>query len=239
MIIYFEASTHTGNKRQGNEDRYFVRKQADGSLLMAVADGVGGMPGGAKAAELAIEAVAAISHRESVTAARLLQLVMNANDSILRYSAAHPRLEGMGTTLTTAVVRKNIIFWIHVGDSRLYILHNGSLRQVTKDHRFLASMIQDGDITAEEAVNHPLRNMLDQCVGCSAVEPDQGSSVLEPGDFLLLCTDGLYGEVADDSLAAILTDVISLQHKADLLIESALENGGRDNITLVLVSTVP
>ena len=180
MSLQFKAQTHTGNKRQSNEDRYFVREQADGSLLMAVADGVGGMPGGEKAAELAMEAIAAAGLEERLSPERLYQLATSAHDSIVRYAAAHPRLEGMGTTLTAAVVRENAVFLVHVGDSRLYIQHSATLRQLTTDHRFLSSMIEDGDITAEEAMNHPLRNMLDQFLGCPSIERAQGNVVLAP-----------------------------------------------------------
>ncbi|MDL2216959.1 protein phosphatase 2C domain-containing protein [Desulfovibrio sp. OttesenSCG-928-M14] len=236
MSLLFEAMTHIGNKRKSNEDRYFVREQADGSLLMAVADGVGGMPGGEKAAELAMSAVAAADFGESVTQARLLQLVMNAHASIVRYSDAHPRLEGMGTTLTAAVVRENAVSWVHVGDSRLYIQHSGTLRQLTTDHRFLSSMVEDGDITAEEALNHPLRNMLDQCLGCSSIEPEQGSAALEPGDRLLLCTDGLYGEVPLESVESILSADIAANQKATQLLAAALNAGGTDNVTFIVVA---
>lgn len=239
MILHYEGATHQGKKRNRNEDRFFIRRQHDGSLLMAVADGVGGMPEGEKAADMALGAVAGAGPDERIGPERLLQLVMCAQQTVLRYALGNPEREGMGTTLTVAVVRDTDLLWAHVGDSRLYLLHSGELRRLTADHRFLSSMIADGDITAEEALTHPLRNMLEQCVGCSVIEPDQGGSVLEPGDFLLLCTDGLYGEVPDDSLTAILTEAVPLQRKADLLLETALENGGRDNITLVLVSAAP
>ncbi|MDL2267349.1 MAG: protein phosphatase 2C domain-containing protein [Desulfovibrio sp.] len=237
MSLQFKAQTHTGNKRQSNEDRYFVREQADGSLLMAVADGVGGMPGGEKAAELAMEAIAAAGLEERLSPERLYQLATSAHDSIVRYAAAHPRLEGMGTTLTAAVVRENAVFWVHVGDSRLYIQHSATLRQLTTDHRFLSSMIEDGDITAEEALNHPLRNMLDQCLGCPSIEPEQGNVVLEPGDRLLLCTDGLYGEVPHERVKNILLADMTAKQKATQLLEASLNAGGKDNITLVVVDS--
>ncbi len=233
MSLLFEALTHPGNKRQSNEDRYFVRRQDDGSLLMAVADGVGGMPGGDKAAELAMQAIAAAETGENITPERLFQLLMSAHDSIGYQTAAHSHLEGMGTTLTVAVARENAVFWAHVGDSRLYILHAGALRQLTTDHRFLTSMIEHGDITEEEARRHPLRNMLDQCLGCSFLEPEQGHAVLEPGDRLLLCTDGLYEDVSHKILEGILSADITVKQKAEQLLEVSLNAGGRDNITFV------
>lgn len=237
MSLLFEAVTHSGKKRQSNEDRYFVRRQDDGSLLMAVADGVGGMPGGDKAAELAMQAIAAAETAENITPKRLFQLLMSAHDSIGYQTAAHSHLEGMGTTLTVAVVREDAVFWGHVGDSRLYILHAGTLRQVTTDHRFLTSMIEHGDITEEEAKNHPLRNMLDQCLGCSSLEPEQGHAVLESGDILLLCTDGLHEEVPHNAVEGILSADIPLKQKADQLLDASLNAGGRDNITLVVVGS--
>lgn len=164
---------------------------------------------------------------------------MSAHDSILRYSDAHTRLEGMDTTLTAAVAQENEVFWAHIGDSRLYILHDGILRQVTTDHRFLSSMIKDGDITAEEARNHPLRNMLDQCLGCPFIEPEQGSAVLTPGDKLLLCTDGLHEEISHKTIEGILSADMPVKQKAAELLGKSLKAGGSDNITLIVIDSAP
>ena len=235
MTLNFEAASHIGYKRRTNEDRYFTRRLADGSLLIAVADGMGGLPGGDKAASLAIGAMAEADSDGSVDQAMLGRLIMAAHKSVIEYALRHPALDGMGTTLTAAVVRQESVFWAHVGDSRLYLLHNGSLSQLTTDHRFLSSMIADGDITAEQAKEHPLRNLLDQCLGCSSIMPETGYADLAPGSMLLLCSDGLYEDVSYETLTAILNRKEPIADKASLLVRTALENGGRDNVTLVIV----
>ena len=235
MTLIFEAASHIGHKRRTNEDRYFARRLPDGSLLIAVADGMGGLPGGDKAASLAIDAMDEADDDGSVDQAMLGRLIMAAHKAVIEHAIKHPALDGMGTTLTAAVVREESVFWAHVGDSRLYLLHNGELSQLTSDHRFLTSMIADGDITAEEARVHPLRNILDQCLGCSSIQPETGYADLAPGSMLLLCTDGLFEDVSSDTMTAILNRKALLADKAALLVQTALENGGRDNITLVIV----
>ncbi len=151
MTLYFEAISNRGNKREHNEDKWFARRQQNGSLLLAMADGMGGVPGGKKAATLVIDVFTATKLEEDITPERLHELVLNAQKSVLKYAESTPGMDGMGTTLTAVAIKKNTLFWVHVGDCRLYLLHDGKLHQLTTDHRFLSSMIKDGDISEEEA----------------------------------------------------------------------------------------
>ena len=239
MSVTVKAVSHIGNFRKVNEDRYIVRNLTDGSLLIAVADGMGGVPGGDRASSLAIGAFEAADDTVDMGEEMLCRMVMAAHRAVLTYVNKNPHMDGMGTTLTAATIRDGIVVWAHVGDSRLYLFHNDELQQLTTDHRFITSMIKDGDISAEEASNHPLRNILDQCLGCSTIEPEVGNIGIQADDILLLCSDGLYEDVSDTSIVTILKQDTALETKASLLLQIALNNAGKDNITLVLVESNP
>lgn len=233
----FDVATisHIGNKRKTNQDRYLVQRQLDGSVLVAVADGMGGVPGGDKAATLAIETIEAEKTNLTIDAEVLQRTMMTAHKAVLEYALEFPEMDGMGTTLTVAAVRQDSVIWAHVGDSRLYMLRDGTLKQLSQDHRFLTSMVDAGDISPEEVKSHPLRNMLDQCLGCSSIEPDMGQTSIIHKDLLLLCSDGLYEDLTDEAMTTILNQPVTLEEKAGRLVSSALGSAGNDNITLVLV----
>ena len=229
----FEAASHVGRKRKRNEDRYLALRQADASLLLVVADGMGGVPGGEEAASLAIAAYRESANRETLTQARLTQPALDAQQKILRYGKLFG-MDGMGTTLTAALLQKDILCWVHIGDSRLYRFRAGRLEQLTRDHRFLDGMIRDRAITPEEAKYHPLGSLLDQCLGCPDPDPEEGRSELEAGDSVLLCTDGLSDELDAGAMEMLLANSGDTAAKACALLDAALAAGGRDNITFIL-----
>ena len=228
------ALTHIGKVRKNNEDRYLIREMPDGSVLLAVADGMGGQAGGEYAAKILIEKLAGIREIPEHEERRLALLIKDADRAIFEEAVKKPPLEGMGTTATAALVREGVVYWVQVGDSRLYLLHEHKLVQITKDQNMAALLVSEGEITKEEAYTHPSRNLLEQCVGCGDCEPVTANFEVDNGDLILLVTDGLYSEVSRGTLVSILWTRKDVGSKANSMIQAALEAGGRDNVTVVL-----
>ncbi|MFO8031861.1 MAG: protein phosphatase 2C domain-containing protein [Desulfohalobiaceae bacterium] len=166
----------------------------------------------------------------------LAQLLLQAGSSIRRKAEAEPELEGMGTTGTIALICRATLFWAHVGDSRLYLARQERLMQISRDHTFIQDLLDDGTLSHEKAREHPLRNMLDQCVGCGSLQPDSGRISLQARDKLLLCSDGLTLHVLEQEIQNSLQSESARQTAEDLL-NLALQAGGRDNITVLVVFT--
>ncbi|MTJ92616.1 MAG: serine/threonine-protein phosphatase [Desulfovibrio sp.] len=236
MSMQIASASHTGNLRKRNEDRLFVSSLTDGELLLAVADGMGGAPQGEKAASIAVECLHEMQNLAAPPQQKLKALMLKAHNAILRYGRSHSGNDGMGTTMTLCLVHKGVVNWAHVGDSRLYRYHKNKLYLLTTDHRFVESMVRDGDMTIAEAKRHPFRNILDQSLGCPEIDPDYGAAALDQGDILLLCTDGLYDEVPFSTIEKILLEESDLQEKINKLLYSALNCGGKDNITIIVAS---
>ena len=234
MTMRFSAASHLGNKRKNNEDRYFARQQDDGSLLLAVADGMGGAPGGELAASLAIAAFNEISREALLSPSQLARIAMSGHKAIVDHASSHAPMKGMGTTLTAALVQEEQVSWVHIGDSRLYRLHKKDLRQLTSDHRFLRRILIDREPTREELRRHPLGNMLDQCLGGPDIELELGTESFFSGDCLLLCTDGLHDELSPEIVTRLLAKDATPTEKVGTLVEAALVAGGRDNITVIV-----
>ncbi len=149
-------------------------------------------------------------------------------------SQENKTLEGMGSTLISVLVRDRIAYWVHVGDSRLYLLRNGTLTQVTEDQTLARFLLEEGEITAEQLPTHYSRHVMDQCVGCGYAEPETGRLKFLDGDLLALTTDGLHGQLSENVLKSILNIDSNLEIKARALVKAALEAGGKDNITVVM-----
>ena len=238
------ALSDVGRKRAKNEDSF----AADPELgLYAVADGMGGHVGGEVASQLAIETLrralakapdAEFLAQPSVANRRrllqwLVQTVQAINGAIYGRAQEDPRLRGMGCTLDVALIRGDGVFTAHVGDSRIYVLREGTLYQLTEDHNFAQMLLAEGIISKEEVAKHPQRNMLTRGLGpFPTVQVDSAFFELSAGDVFLLCSDGLYGEVADEKLKPLLSH--PPETAARELIQAALDAGGRDNITAVL-----
>jgi protein phosphatase len=234
--LHTAGGAHPGRKRDRNEDRWLAASLDDGSAMLAVADGMGGHPGGDVAAQMIVDRLAGFrpdpggGEPEEQLEAQLLE----AGRDILDKGAREPELESMGSTATAACVLPGRVHWAHVGDSRLYLFRGGSLEQITTDHNFLRELVEAGDMTAREAENHPLGNLLEQCVGCEECDPDRGAFDLRPGDVLLLCSDGLHRELSEQDVADKLGGAGDLQEAAQGLVQAALDRGGRDNVAVVL-----
>jgi PPM family protein phosphatase len=207
----------------------------DGGLLAAVADGMGGEARGDMAAQLAVDVLKEQDCLAEPIEATLASLLKEADAKIARVVVTTPSLEGMGATLTTVVVADDKVHWAHVGDSRLYLLRDNALKQITTDHSFLQTFLDEGSITPEQAETHPFRNVLDQCVGCSECLPDYGVFEIFSGDFVLLSSDGLHKFVPENEIVSILGLDTTLENHVATLIAAALERGGKDNITVIVI----
>jgi protein phosphatase len=163
-----------------------------------------------------------------------LRILEHCGERIEQQTTRDGRLEGMGTTATVAIADRKTTYWAHVGDSRMYLFRSGSLKQITTDHTFVRELIEEGSMTKQEAARHPLRNMLDQCVGCASMRPDSGKLDVQAGDRLLLCSDGLTRHVSDEAIDSVLTRETDGQ-AVEALLEQALDAGGKDNVTAVIL----
>jgi PPM family protein phosphatase len=233
--IIATGDSDVGKVREGNEDALLLKDS-----VFAVADGMGGHLAGEVASAEALKPIEALEGRifDDATAAveTLRRAVVDANDTVSRMAIDNPSYRGMGTTLTAALVEGRRLHVAHVGDSRAYLLRDGSFAQLTDDHTFVQHLIDEGRITREEAASHPQRSVVTRAIGVSPdVEVDSLSLDLRAGDQVLLCSDGLTGVVDDATIA----DVLERHDDGDAaiaeLIDRANAAGGPDNITVVLL----
>jgi PPM family protein phosphatase len=237
--IFFtsHASSDRGRARPGNEDAFYR-----GVTIFAVADGMGGHQAGEVASETAVAPLAEIDGREWTTAgeaeAALSDAVRSANTDVVRQAAANPEWRGMGTTLTAVLIREGRLHVAHVGDSRAYLFRpREGLSQLTTDHTLVEQLVRDGRISRDEVATHPQRSVITRAIGVeSDVEVDSLAPLgLEPGDQVLLCSDGLSGPVDDSEIAQILSGTADGDAACDALVRAANRAGGPDNITVVLL----
>jgi PPM family protein phosphatase len=231
------AGTDVGRARSGNEDSYFC-----GRTVFAVADGLGGHQGGEVASAAAVEPLAALDGREFAepdeAAEALAAAIQEANSAIMDRAAGDPDLWGMGTTVTAAALAADHHLQLaHVGDSRAYLLRDGSLEQLTTDHTVVAELVRRGRLTPEQAAIHPERSILTRAVGLDPRIPvDTPDPVeLRPGDQVLLCSDGLTEAVDHDRIGELLSATGDGDAACRSLIDAANAAGGPDNITVVLL----
>ena len=231
------ASTHVGRIRDGNEDSYVV---IDG--LYFVADGMGGHSAGEVASAIAVGTLSDL-HTSApgglVTEDQVADAVSTANLAIFMEAIEDPSKAGMGTTLTGLVVTDPVAHKVvvaNVGDSRTYLWRHGELRQVTKDHSHVQSLVDRGAITRAEARVHFQRNIVLRAMGIeSYVDVDTFPLDVEDGDRFIMCSDGLVDEAADDEIEVEIREATDVQDLADRLVDLANRNGGRDNTTVVVV----
>ena len=231
------AGTDVGRTRSGNEDSYFC-----GRTVFAVADGLGGHQGGEVASAAAVEPLAALDGREFATpteaAEALAGAITEANTTILTQAAGNPELWGMGTTVTAATLAGDRHLQLaHVGDSRAYLLRDGTLDQRTTDHTVVGELVRRGRLTPAQAAIHPERSILTRAVGLDPRIPVDTPDPLEltPGDQVLLCSDGLTEVVPDVKIAQLLAAEPDGEAACRSLIDAANSAGGPDNITVVLI----
>jgi protein phosphatase len=223
------AATDTGRVREANEDAYLIAPP-----MYAVADGMGGHAGGEVASALALETLRVAG--EGAEDSDLAAGVREANQAEHRRQADDADLAGMGTTLTALIVDDAGIRLAHVGDSRAYLLRGRELTQITQDHTLVRELVEEGQLTQEQAREHPQRSMLTRAVGIDA-EVDLDEAMIKPheGDRLMLCSDGLTGMVTDDQIKHALIDRDDPQNAADALVAMANAAGGVDNTTVLIL----
>ena len=238
------AKTDLGRVRDNNEDKFDFFEPEDPAVLAtkgcfyAVADGMGGHSAGQIACEMALKTVieAYYSDPTADVEAGLRHAVGLANGLIFDTAQMIPDRQGMGTTLTAVIIREDRVTLAQVGDSRAYLLRDGTMTQLTEDHSWVAEQVRLGTMTLAEAQISPFRNIITRSIGTAAsVETDIFTHELRVGDVLLLCSDGLTGHLEPDEMQAVI-QAHSPSVAALALVEAANERGGRDNITAVLLS---
>ena len=264
MTVGFTSAigSHVGMVRSNNQDSGYA-----GNRLFLVADGMGGHAGGDVASALTTRAIAkldefpqqratndtaelgedplaphsSISTDPAEVAQRLADSLLQANRMLRATVGDRPELSGMGTTFCGFMTVGDQLALAHIGDSRLYLLRDGKMKQITKDHTFVQRLVDSGRITEEEAKTHPRRSVLMRVLGDVDSSPDIDTEVLDtrPGDLWLLCSDGLCGYVEEEDIEKILLRRPSLQGAVDNLIDKALSFGAPDNVTVVLVESQP
>jgi len=230
MRVRAGVASDRGLIRSSNEDSFLLRQG-----LYAVCDGMGGARGGEVASQMACLGLLGIDPG-SAEADQLRKAVVKANLAIVQRSATESGLLGMGTTLTSALVRDETLYVAHVGDSRGYLLHKGHLTQITEDHSWVGEMMRRGELTKAQAARHPHRSVITRALGTDMeLAPDMTEIQLAAGDRVLLCSDGLSGMVDDDAIAEILEQGLDPQATAQRLVEAALDGGGEDNVTVLVI----
>ena len=226
----YASRSDVGNVRAHNEDSFIAQ-----SPLFVVADGMGGHEAGEVASEIAIRTMAD-NVPPAPDAEALAYAVVMANEAVLRGAQDGTGRPGMGTTMTAALVYDDQLVIAQVGDSRAYLLHEGALQRITRDHSLVADLVEQGRLTEEEARVHPQRSVITRALGSDPhMQPDTYRMRVEPGDRLLLCSDGLSSMIDDTAIEAILGFNPDPTAACDALVDEALAAGGLDNITVIVV----
>ena len=234
------AKTDVGNVRKMNQDYYYVSE--DGTINI-LADGMGGYTGGEVASKLATESAVKylkehFNKNNDYQKEEILDIIKKAieyaNNEVYKKSKEIEELEQMGTTFEICLIYRNRAYIAHIGDSRIYRIRKGIMRRITKDHSYVQTLVEDGTITKEQAEHHPEKNMLMKALGCEEkIEPDVMVKGFLKDDIILICSDGLTNMVPEEKIQEIIeTD---FENSSDRLLKKAKENGGLDNITLIVI----
>lgn len=231
--------TDIGNTREMNQDYLYSSEESVGKLpnLFLVADGMGGHKAGEFASRYVVEHIVRFikGSKEEEAVGILSESIETANRKLKEYADAHQQMRGMGTTIVAAVIQGRTLLVANVGDSRLYIVGD-EITQVTQDHSLVQEMVRLGQMDPQSAKNHPDKNIITRAVGVSEkVKIDIFERQLRAGEYIILCSDGLTNMVEDSVILQILHGAGSLSDKAERLIELANKNGGKDNITVIII----
>lgn len=235
------AITDIGSCRQENQDNYCAQQLAGGTAWGLVCDGMGGVNGGRLASRIATDTMQQYFARQMQALrpggekAFMMHGFDVTNRAVYEKATSDPEMMGMGTTGVCAYAGGGFAHIVHAGDSRAYLYHRGTLRQITRDHSMVQQLVDSGQITREQASLHPQKNLITRALGVAAnIVPEYNRCEIEEGDILLLCTDGLTNMVPDEEIARILQDTAFFD-AAGVLISRALQAGGQDNVTVLLM----
>ena len=238
--LHFAGLSDTGLLRTSNQDDYHIDPEG---RFFIVADGMGGHAGGQEASRLATQTIATHLHEhwedQLDTPTILKHVLEKANKAILQDQKQHPERADMGTTAVVLAFREpdHCPWCAHVGDSRLYRLRGHHLDQITEDHTWIARAIREGEVVPSQSRSHPWRHVLSQCLGREDLSQIDVQTIdTQPGDRLLLCSDGLTEELSHHLIASHMKSIRACEAAATALINSAKQRGGRDNITVVVIS---
>lgn len=243
MNVIALGKTDQGQVRANNEDNFFLDEKLG---LLVVADGMGGHASGETASKLAVNVMHDYFHGNqqvigdynasySEMTNKLNSAIHLANLAVFEAAQSSPQLKGMGTTIAAVCLNGNQLSIGHIGDSRVYLLRSGSIEQLTDDHSVVQEQVKREMITKEEAAKSEMKNILTKALGISAdTKADLDELTMFDGDILLLCSDGLYNMVSDETMLDIVSCADTASAACDALINTANENGGKDNITVVL-----
>ncbi len=237
------AKTDKGKIRENNQDAYAVGEFPGEVAWAVVCDGMGGAAGGNIASALAVKVISDkinASYRDNMKESSIKNMLNSAlaaaNIEVYDLADEQPQLSGMGTTVVCAIVRDGIAFIAHAGDSRAYLYNKNGLGLITHDHSIVQSLVDSGEITEEEAENHPNKNIITRALGVEKyIDIEYDEVEIEDNDVLILCTDGLSNYVSIDEIKAEVSDG-KYYAFADRLVKHANQNGGGDNITVVIIS---
>lgn len=238
MIKAFSI-TDIGKKRQLNQDFVFTSELPLGNLpnLFVVADGMGGHKAGDFASKYTVKTMIeeVVRSKEERPVEIIRNAIKSANEFVRRKARDDANMVGMGTTVVAATYKDDVLYVANVGDSRLYVV-NKTISQITRDHSLVEEMVRIGSLDREAARNHPDKNIITRAVGATEyVNVDFFEVSLKPGDIVLMCTDGLTNMMEDSAIHEILLKKASLEMKAKELVDGANDNGGSDNIAVVLI----
>ena len=237
------SMTDIGRRRKANQDYVYSSERPVGLLpnLFVVADGMGGHNAGDYASRVAVETIVEqIADSPEHDPLRVFDMAIQAANARIRELAAEsPELDGMGTTVVVASCADRCLFVANVGDSRLYVVNRSGIRQITRDHSWVEEMVRRGGIGREEARNHPDKNIITRAVGAEdTIKADFFMVRLEQNDRILMCTDGLTNMLEDEEIRMIMNGARDIVEKAEALVKAANENGGKDNISVILIESL-
>jgi protein phosphatase len=230
----FKALSDKGKKRSANEDNYFINENIN---FFMVADGMGGHAAGEVASQTAVDSTANFDFDLSDPLASLKTLTFKINQEIIKKSQQKTNYQGMGTTFAAVIIKDHRLYFVNLGDSRIYLYNKSSqsLKKISQDHSLVADLLREGKITKEEAFNHPKKNIVTQALGLEdTLDLNKGQLEISADDYILLCTDGLTDMIREEKIENIFKENLDLESAADELLQGALSNGGLDNVTLIV-----
>lgn len=231
----FKALTDKGKKRSTNEDNLYIDEKIN---FFMVADGMGGHAAGEVASKIAASFAADFNFDLTAPLESLSSLTFKINQEIVNKSSLNQKYQGMGTTFAAVIVVNKKLYYVNLGDSRIYIYNknNKELRKISEDHSLVAKLLREQKITEKEAFNHPKKNIVTQALGLdNDLDLDKGQVKISKNEYILLCTDGLSDMIRKNKMEKIFSENELIEDTAEELLQEALNNGGLDNITLIVV----